>query len=95
MTEPAETPFVRMATGFIDQANAFSREAGQDVVATALMHAAARYGAFATAANAERAADFAAERDEAIEHFTAQFRDVVTQHYDDYVSNFKAYLGRD
>lgn len=95
MTEPIETPFVRMATAFIDQANAFSREAEQDLVATALMHAAARYVAFATAANAEAGADFAAERDEAIAHFTAQFRDVVTQHYDDYAGNFKAYLGRD
>ncbi len=95
MTEPTDTPFVRMATAFIDQANAFSREADQDLVATALMHAAARYVAFATAASAEKAADFAAERDEAIKHFAAQFREVVTQHYDDYAGNFKAYLGRE
>ena len=95
MTDPTDTPFVRMATAFIDQANAFSREAGQDVVSTALLHAAARYVAFATAAGAETGADFASERNDAIEHFTAQFRDVVTQHYDDYAGNFKAYLGRD
>ena len=67
----------------------------EDLVATALMHAAARYVAFATAAGADTGADFATERDEAIEHFSAQFRDVVTQHYDDYAGNFKAYLGRD
>ncbi len=95
MTEPAETPFVRMATAFIDQANAFSREAGQDVVATALMHAAARYVAFAAASGADSRDEYATERDAAINHFAEQFRDVVGQHYDDYAVNYEAYLGRE
>ena len=95
MTETAETPFVRMATAFIDQANAFSREAGQDMVATALMHAAARYIAFAAASGADSRSHYAGERDAAVDHFAAQFREVVAQHYDDYAANFEAYLGWD
>ncbi len=95
MTEPAETPFVRMATAFIDQANAFSREAPQDVVATAMLHSTARYMAFATASGADSRSLYATERDAAIDHFTAQFREVIAQHYDDYAANFEAYLGWD
>lgn len=94
MTDTTETPFVRMATAFIDQANAFNREAGQDVVATALMHAAARYMAFAAASGADSRSHYAGERDAAVDHFTSQFREVIAQHYDDYVANYDAYLER-
>ncbi|MBW8733540.1 MAG: DUF3144 domain-containing protein [Asticcacaulis sp.] len=95
MTETTDNPFVRMATAFIDQANAFSSDAGHDAVATALLHATARYVAFATASNADSPSQFAAERDGAVDHFTAQFREAVAQHYDDYATNFETYLGWD
>lgn len=40
-------------------------------------------------------AELKAERDQAISHFTEQYRKMFTENLDDYIENFERYLGND
>lgn len=85
---------------FFDRADAVialaNRQVGQgqphgDVSASTL-YAAARFNAFTTAAAHRSAQGLAADKAEVLEYFTAQYRAMLEEHLDDYVTNFDRYV---
>lgn len=85
---------------FFDRADAVialaNRQVGQgqprgDVSASTL-YAAARFNAFTTAAAHRSAEGLAADKAEALDYFTAQYRAMLEENLDDYVAHFDRYV---
>ncbi|MES1945703.1 hypothetical protein C84B14_00100 [Salinisphaera sp. C84B14] len=79
----------------IDIANRQSQSVSAGQVSASLMYATARFNAFQVAATAETRDDMAEERDNAIEYFTAQYRKMFEDHFDECMANFDRHTGRD
>ncbi|MBS63708.1 DUF3144 domain-containing protein [Salinisphaera sp.] len=87
--------FRSRADEVIDIANRQSQSVSAGQVSASLMYATARFNAFQVAATAETRDDMAEERDNAIEYFTAQYRKMFEDHFDECMANFDRYTGRD
>ena len=59
----------------------------------AMMFAAARYGAFIVAASSESKEDFEQDKLDARNFYMDQFRQLLNENFDDYLANYKTYLG--
>ena len=59
----------------------------------AMMFAAARYGAFIVAASSESKEDFEQDKLDARNFYMDQFRQLSNENFDDYLANYKTYLG--
>ena len=92
---PLDENFYKRADEFINLANgAVSREeanAGQ--VANSMMFAASRFNAWVTAAGYQKGEDLAKEKEAILEFFTEQYRLMLSENIDSYVTNFSEYLG--
>ncbi len=92
---PLDENFYQRADGFINLANeAISKEeanAGQ--VANSLMFAASRFNAWVTAAGYQKGEDLAKEKEAIMEFFTEQYKLMLSENIDSYVTNFNEYLG--
>ncbi|MCL2912697.1 DUF3144 domain-containing protein [Shewanella corallii] len=75
----------QLADQFIALANELAQEE-QDVgkVGTALRFAAARFNAFEAAI---KSADLAAEKDNALEWFSSEFKEMLSDNLDDHIAN--------
>ncbi|BDM65524.1 hypothetical protein NFHSH190041_29760 [Shewanella sp. NFH-SH190041] len=86
MSEQAnETSLYQLADQFIALANQLVQQE-QDVgkVGTALRFAAARFNAFEAAI---KSADLAAEKENALEWFTSEFREMLNDNLEDHIAN--------
>ena len=83
---PADDPFVIMASAHIDLANRHAGEHSSDLAAVAIMHAAARYNAFAGSAPARTAEQLEEVRAELIDNQVKLFREALEHHYRGYVA---------
>ncbi len=94
-TPPLDETFYQRADGFINLANeAVSKEeatAGQ--IANSFMFAASRFNAWVTAAGYQKGEDLAKEKEAILEFFTEQYRLMLSENIDSYVTNFNEYLG--
>ena len=61
-------------------------------VSASTLYAAARFNAFTTAAAHRSAEGLAADKAEALDYFTAQYRAMLEEHLDDYVAHFDRYV---
>lgn len=75
----------QLADQFIALANELTQEE-QDVgkIGTALRFAAARFNAFEASI---KSADLAAEKDNALEWFTSEYKDMLSDNLDDHIAN--------
>ena len=87
---PADDPFVTMASAHIDLANGQAADRPRELVAAAILHAAARYNAFTGMGLARSSSELAALRDDFIEDQVAQFRDALAHHYQGYIAELDA-----
>lgn len=80
-----ETTIFELADQFIALANELSAQE-QDVgkVGTALRFAAARFNAFEASI---KSSDLAAEKDNALEWFSKEYRDMLNDNLDDHINN--------
>ncbi len=85
MTDTSNTTIFELADQFIALANELSQQE-DDVgkVGTALRFAAARFNAFEAAI---KSADLATEKDNALEWFSNEFRDMLSDNLDDHIAN--------
>ncbi|CAA6810128.1 MAG: Unknown protein [uncultured Sulfurovum sp.] len=94
-TQPLDDKFYERADSFINLANeAITREeasAGQ--IANSLMFATSRFNAWVTAAGYQKGEDLAKEKEAILEFFTEQYRLMLSENIDSYVTNFNEYLG--
>lgn len=80
--------FIRLANDHCDRV-----EAGR--VSASFMFALARFNAFVCAGTCKSAEEMKGDRKRALDYFTAQFRKMLGDNFDDYVEHFDQYTGSD
>ena len=85
MTDTSNTTIYELAAQFIALANQLSQqEADVGKVGTALRFAAARFNAFEAAI---KSADLGAEKESALEWFSSEFKEMLSDNLDDHIAN--------
>ncbi|CAA6825830.1 MAG: Unknown protein [uncultured Sulfurovum sp.] len=94
-TNQLDEKFYERADSFINLANEAitKEEASAGQVANSLMFATSRFNAWVTAAGYQKADDLAKEKEAIIEFFTEQYKLMLSENIDSYVTNFNEYLG--
>jgi hypothetical protein len=59
------------------------------------MYGSARFSAWIVAASFSNAKDMIADKENAIEFFVNKYKEMLTEHFDDYASNYNEYMGLD
>lgn len=85
--------FRARADAVIDLLNRQAKQAPTGQVSASVMYAAARFNAFQVAATADSAENMAAERENAINYFTSQYRKMFEDHFDECLKHFDRYTG--
>jgi len=85
MTDTSNTTIYELADQFIALANQLSQqEADVGKVGTALRFAAARFNAFEAAI---KSADLGAEKESALEWFSSEFKEMLSDNLDEHIAN--------
>ncbi|WP_338726933.1 DUF3144 domain-containing protein [Shewanella baltica] len=85
MTDTSNTTIYELADQFIALANQLSQqESDVGKVGTALRFAAARFNAFEAAI---KSADLGAEKESALEWFSSEFKEMLSDNLDDHIAN--------
>jgi Protein of unknown function (DUF3144) len=71
-----------------EQANKI--EAGK--VSASMMYATARFNAWLTAKWCGSSAEMAERREELVEYFCTQYREMLEENFEDYATNFSSYM---
>jgi hypothetical protein len=61
-------------------------------VSASMMYATSRFNAWVGACNCESAGELAAAREQAIEYFVKQYREMLIENLDQYIRNFDVYM---
>ncbi|ESQ77803.1 DUF3144 domain-containing protein [Asticcacaulis sp. YBE204] len=96
MSDPNPSPeaFRQMASEYIEVANRQGQDAYVGAVATAMLHAGARYAAFVAASNSPNKTQMQLSRKTNLDQITAQFRTYLEGHYDEHSENYDSYIKR-
>lgn len=86
--------FRARADAVIDLLNKQANEAPTGQVSASAMYATARFNAFQVAATSEDAEQMKAERDNAVNYFTSQYRKMFEDHFDECLKYFDRYTGQ-
>ncbi len=89
--DPQQEAFWLRTDDVIALANQQSEQASSEEVSGSLLYASARFNAFLIAATAGNQASLEANKEAAIEYFTEQYRQLLTENLDDYLENFDDY----
>jgi Protein of unknown function (DUF3144) len=84
--------FWNRADAHIALANSQSKSTDAGKVSASFLYAAARFNAFIVASGQPDAKSLAANKAEAIDYFTKQFRKMLDENLSDHVENFGKYL---
>ncbi|UDF04172.1 DUF3144 domain-containing protein [Asticcacaulis sp. AND118] len=91
-TVPVEV-FRQMAADHIDLTNKHANDTNIGEAGGAALQGAARYAAFTCAAQSADKTQFLAARKLNVDQLTAQFRDLLLAHYDEFGDNYETYMG--
>lgn len=86
-----DAQFWEIADSFIEHANEHAGRADRGKVGAAMYQATARFTAYLAAAGAKDEASFRADRQKALDYFTAEFRKMLVDNLDDWSENFAKY----
>ncbi len=85
--------FYKRADAIIELANSqLGPEAHSGQVGASLLYAAARYSASVASIGFVKGSDLAKEKNEIIEFYTKQYRQMLSDNLDDYADNFDKYV---
>ncbi len=84
--------FWEITDAFINLANEQCDKHRNGQVSTSMLFSAARFNAFMFASTSNNREEFMKEREMAIEYFTQQYKQVLTENLRDYEKNFDDYL---
>ena len=94
MTKEADNDFFERADTHIHIANEQTAKASRGKVSASLMYATARFNSWISACKAESGADLLAGKEEIVEYFLQEYRQMLNENLDDYAKNFDKYMGR-
>lgn len=86
--------FWEMTDKFINLANEQCEDNKNGQVSTSLLFSAARFNAFMFASTTKDVAELLKDKDLAIEYFTKQYKDAITENLNDYEKNYNDYVGK-
>ena len=90
---PEMQAFYRRADAIIGVANSqLGPEAHSGQVGASLLYAAARYSASVASIGFVKGDDFAKEKDDIVEFYTKQYRQMLSDNLTDYAQNFDKYV---
>lgn len=92
-TSEIDPHFFDRADAHIYLSNSQVGDVNPGKVSASMMYATARFNAYVSWIGFEKGADMAEARDETIDYFVEQFRLMLAENLDDYVSNFERYRG--
>lgn len=90
---PEMQAFYQRADAIIQLANEqLGADSHSGQVGASLLYAAARYSASVASIGFVKSSDFAKEKDEIIEFYTKQYRQMLSDNLEDYAQNFDKYV---
>jgi hypothetical protein len=92
MPQDTDEKFFDRADAFITLANRQVAESTRGKVSASMMYATSRFNAWVGACNCASAEELAGVREQAIEYFVAQYREMLTENLDQYIGNFDAFM---
>lgn len=81
--------FKEIADTYIDVGNQHLEKYGSDLVGSSFVYGAARFSSFVVASGSSDLETYKANRESAIEHFTAQFKRMLEENLTNYESAFQ------
>jgi hypothetical protein len=92
MPQDTDDKFLERADAFISLANEQVAGSTRGKVSASMMYATARFNAWVGACNCESGEELAGVREQAIEYFVKQYREMLVENLDQYVANFEQYM---
>ena len=92
MPQDTDDKFFERADAHISLANQQVVDSTRGKVSASMMYATSRFNAWVGACNCESAEELSAAREQAIEYFVTQYREMLTENLDQYIQNFDAYM---
>ena len=86
--EEVDAQLREVAVKFIDLANQQAQRFHMEIVSQGLMYGTARFNAFVVASHADDVLAYDEDRDQAIEYFVDQYREMLISNHDDYRGSF-------
>lgn len=84
--------FWEMTDKFINLANEQCEKNKNGQVSTSLLFSAARFNSFMFASTTKDVSDLLKDKELAIEYFTKQYKDALTENLNDYEKNYNDYV---
>ena len=95
MPKDIDDNFYERADAHIHLSNEQIADAGRGKASASMMYAAARFNAWVSACRFSTTDEMAAAREGEIEYFVDQYRVMLEENFDDYVTNFSKYMTAD
>ena len=93
MSNDTDEKFYARADAHIHLSNEQLAEAARGKVSASTMFAASRFNAWVTAQGFQSGEEMASKRDEAVAYFVNQFKLMLEENMDNYITNFDSYMG--
>lgn len=84
--------FYQRADDFINLANEHLKNINSNQVSGAMLFACSRFNAYVAASKAENKEQLLESRDDVIQYFLEQYKDMLVANLDEYINNFEYYI---
>ncbi|ESQ77804.1 DUF3144 domain-containing protein [Asticcacaulis sp. YBE204] len=91
MVKPSDQDFSQMIINHINIGNSDAQKSEPGVAGAALMHAAARFNAYVSSLQYVSPRIMQDRRQFEIDHYLKLYKEMLEQHYDEYVANYDQY----
>ena len=93
MMQDVDDQFYDRADAHIDLSNSqITDEIGRGKVSASFMYSVARFNSWVSACGWDNAGEMAESKEETIEYFLTEYRKMLEENMDDYISNFDNYM---
>ena len=92
MAEDVDDGFYKRADAHIDLSNNQLQDAGRGKVSASMMYSLARFNAWISACELESPEQMIEAREQTVEYFTAEYRRMLEENFNDYITHFNQYM---
>ena len=92
MKSDVDKEFFERADAYITVANEQAANVGRGKVSASMMFATARFNAWVSASGTESRDELASVRQEALEYFVNEYRQMLEENLDEYIEHFDNYM---
>ena len=93
MAQDIDEKFYERADAHIHLSNEQLADFGGGKVSASMLYSVARFNAWLSACGFNSAKEMAAAKDETIAYFATEYRKMLEENLNDYISNFDKYIG--